>query len=91
MKHMAQLNGNIVTNVIVAYDHEIETATLVTCTPDNPARIGGDYVDGYFYKPQPFPSWTRHEGKWIAPVPMPDDGANYGWDEDAQTWYPVIV
>lgn len=50
------------------------------------AWIGGDYVGGYFYPPQPFPSWTRHEGEWIPPVPRPDSLGEWQWNEDAQEW-----
>ena len=53
------------------------------------AWVGGDYVGGYFYPPQPYPSWTRHEGEWLPPVPMPDDGERYVWDEDAQEWQAI--
>jgi hypothetical protein len=53
------------------------------------AWIGGDYVGGLFYPPQPFPSWTRGEGEWLPPVPMPDDGDFYAWNEDAQEWQAV--
>lgn len=53
------------------------------------AWIGGDYVGGVFYPPQPFPSWTRVEGEWLPPVPMPDDGERYSWNEDAQEWQAV--
>jgi hypothetical protein len=91
MKHMAVLISNKVVNVITASDYEFDTADRIAYTPENRAIIGGDYVDGYFYRPQPYPSWTRNEGQWVAPVPMPDDGENYGWDEDAQEWHPVTV
>lgn len=50
------------------------------------AWVGGDYVGGYFYPPQPFPSWTRGDGEWLPPVPMPDDGERYEWNEEAQEW-----
>jgi hypothetical protein len=53
------------------------------------AWVGGDYVGGLFYPPQPFPSWTRGEGEWLPPVPMPDDGERYVWNEDAQAWRPA--
>jgi hypothetical protein len=51
-----------------------------------PAYVGGDYVGGLFYPPQPFPSWIRGDGEWLPPVPMPDDGERYVWNEDAQEW-----
>ena len=53
------------------------------------AWIGGDYVGGLFYPPQPFPSWTRGEGEWLPPVPMPTDGGPYTWNENAQEWQAV--
>lgn len=52
----------------------------------NPAWVGGDYVDGYFYAPQPFPSWTRHEGDWIPPKPRPQSIGNWLWNEQEQEW-----
>lgn len=55
----------------------------------NPAYIGGKFMDGFFYAPQPYPSWTPLEGNWIPPVAMPEDGKRYDWDEDAQEWISV--
>jgi hypothetical protein len=75
-----------VINIVVCRDDEPETANVIAYTDTNPAYIGGDYVEGYFYPPQPYPSWTRSEGQWVAPVSMPDDGGRYQWDEDLQEW-----
>lgn len=55
----------------------------------NVGWVGGDYVGGLFYPPQPFPSWIRGEGEWLPPVAMPDNGERYVWNEDAQEWQPV--
>lgn len=55
----------------------------------NPAFVGGDYVDGFFYPPQPFASWSRHEGNWIPPVAMPTDGGLYLWNEEDQKWVSI--
>jgi hypothetical protein len=38
---------------------------------------------------QPYPSWTWEDGAWTAPVPYPDDGNFYVWDEEAQDWATV--
>ena len=35
---------------------------------------------------QPYPSWVWDDGAWTAPVPHPDDGNDYVWDEDAGVW-----
>jgi hypothetical protein len=41
-----------------------------------------------FIPPKPFPSWVLDETTcgWAAPVPYPDDGGRYWWDEDATSW-----
>jgi hypothetical protein len=48
-----------------------------------------------FRPPQPFPSWTWQEAPAVAatagffpPVPYPEDGEMYDWDEENQTWNP---
>ena len=35
---------------------------------------------------QPYPSWTWDGEKWNPPVPYPDDGEVYIWDEENQQW-----
>lgn len=44
-----------------------------------------------FIPPQPFLSWTLNEETclWQAPVPRPEDGKPYDWDEDQQSWVEV--
>lgn len=54
------------------------------------AWVDGDYVDGCFYPPQPYPSWNRHEGEWLPPVALPTDGEHYFWDEESQNWQTPI-
>lgn len=45
-----------------------------------------------FIAPQPHPSWAVNaEHDWEAPVPRPDDGQPYRWDENSQTWTPLII
>ena len=41
-----------------------------------------------FVPPQPFPSWVLDEEtcNWVAPVPYPDDGKQYWWDEGTTSW-----
>jgi len=55
----------------------------------NYAGIGYTYdadIDA-FVAPKPYPSWVLDaDAQWQAPVPMPDDGEMYSWDEDAQSW-----
>ena len=43
-----------------------------------------------FITPQPYPSWALNENAdWQAPVPMPDDGKRYRWDEATLSWVEV--
>jgi hypothetical protein len=56
----------------------------------NYAGIGFKYdatLDA-FIPPQPFASWILNEEtcQWYAPVPYPNDGAAYEWDESISSW-----
>jgi hypothetical protein len=65
--------------------------TYIAYTDENPAYIDGDLVDGYFYPPKPFDSWNRDgKGNWNPPVPMPEDGKIYTWNEEELKWEEVI-
>ena len=56
----------------------------------NFAGIGMTYDEerDAFIPPKPFDSWVLDEATclWVAPVPMPDDGQDYIWDESAGEW-----
>lgn len=41
-----------------------------------------------FIPPQPYPSWTLNTDtcQWESPVPYPNDGYTYYWDEQTQSW-----
>jgi hypothetical protein len=41
-----------------------------------------------FIPPKPYPSWLLDTNtcQWQAPVPMPEDGNLYMWDEQLQQW-----
>jgi hypothetical protein len=59
----------------------------------NYAGIGYSYdatLDA-FIPPQPFPSWILDDNTclWEAPVPYPNDGHLYRWDEDTLSWVRV--
>lgn len=45
-----------------------------------------------FIPPQPYASWLLDEDtcRWKAPIPMPDDGKNYAWDEPTTSWIEVL-
>lgn len=56
----------------------------------NYAGIGFFYdrVRDAFIPPKPFASWVLNEQSclWEAPIPRPNDGAFYTWDEGAGQW-----
>ena len=59
----------------------------------NYAGIGYTYdqVLDAFIAPQPYPSWLLNTTtcQWQAPVPYPDDGKTYIWDEATLSWVLV--
>jgi len=46
-----------------------------------------------FIPPQPYPSWAldAETCDWVAPIPMPNDGDWYMWDEPNQSWVKVTT
>jgi hypothetical protein len=56
----------------------------------NYAGIGYTYdpVRDAFIPPKPFNSWILDETTclWTAPIPMPQDGKPYTWDEQTLSW-----
>jgi hypothetical protein len=59
----------------------------------NYAGVGYSYsadLDA-FIAPKPFPSWLLNTDtcQWQAPVPYPNDGKKYYWDEATLSWVEV--
>lgn len=59
----------------------------------NYAGIGYEFdpaaqPNGAFIPPKPYPSWLLNTNtyQWEAPVPYPDDGQMYYWDEATLSW-----
>lgn len=59
------------------------------------AGIGFHYSEDLdiFYPPQPYPSWTLNAetASWEPPVPMPEEGGLWVWDEDSTSWVSAEV
>jgi hypothetical protein len=59
----------------------------------NYAGVGYSYsVDlDAFIPPKPFPSWLLNTNtcQWDSPVPYPNDGKLYRWDEATQSWVEI--
>ena len=56
----------------------------------NYACIGGKYdrLRDAFIPPKPYNSWLLNEDTclWYAPIPKPEDGKVYEWDENSLNW-----
>ena len=50
-----------------------------------------DSETGFFTPSQPFISWTFDEKRWtwVAPIPYPEDGEIYSWDESEGSWVAI--
>lgn len=59
----------------------------------NFAGIGYTYdkTRDAFIPPKPYASWVLDENtcQWNSPVPRPNDGKEYQWDEGSQSWVQV--
>lgn len=59
----------------------------------NYAGIGYYYdsIRDAFIPPKPFPSWILNEESclWDSPVPYPNDGKKYTWNEDILNWQEI--
>jgi hypothetical protein len=61
----------------------------------NYAGIGFTYdaeLDA-FIPPKPFESWVLVDetAQWEAPIPYPDDGMTYHWDEELNQWNTAFL
>jgi hypothetical protein len=47
-----------------------------------------DPVRDAFIPPQPYPSWSLNEDTclWESPIPYPNDGKLYDWDDQQLNW-----
>ena len=59
----------------------------------NYAGIGYYYdsIRDAFIPPKPFPSWTLNEQSclWQSPIPYPNDGKMYQWNEEIGNWEEI--
>ena len=66
------------------YDPETNEVDDGTPLRKNFAAIGDHYDGTGFYTPKPFGTWVFNDTTylWEPPIPMPDDGRDYYWDEE---------
>ena len=51
-----------------------------------------DGINGVFYESQPYDSWVLNTETWLweAPVPYPNDGNIYSWNETTKNWVEPV-
>ena len=94
-KDTSDANGNEVESIGVAFCQKLLGGNWKQTSYNgnirkNYAGIGYVYdatIDA-FVPPKPYPSWVldTNTAQWQAPVPMPNDGTMYSWDEATQSW-----
>jgi hypothetical protein len=97
INNYAHVVNGFVMNLTVADEEWVQSQEnpkeYVVYTYAAPAYINGQYLNGFFYKPQPYPSWTMDDnsGEWLPPVPKPINGAlghYFDWSEELRQWTP---
>ena len=87
--YFAHIENGIVTNVIVSDSNFVSSldGIWVKITDSNFAGIGYSYDGVKFTAPQPYSSWSLDSNNtWQAPIPYPNDGNFYIWNETNLTW-----
>jgi len=104
MAYYAKIVDAKVINVITAEESFFDTFVDETAGTWIETKIDGSIRKNYagigfsydstkdaFIPPQPYPSWILNEDTclWEAPVPYPDGGNMYEWNETDQQWDEV--
>lgn len=94
IKNIAVLDeNNVVTNILVIdADSFVKEVNHIEYANEDLVIIGGDYFNGKFYPPKPYPSWVRDEenSEWKAPYDIHKNNFDdIIWDEDKKEW--VII
>jgi len=97
-KDTADANGNEIESIGVAFCQRLlggnwKQTSYNANFRKNYAGVGYTYDAGLdaFIPPQPFPSWILNTStiQWESPVPYPNDGKIYRWDEATVSWVEV--
>lgn len=100
MSKYALVKETRVDNVIEARDEDFEVLqfifpeSLLVKIDENTLGIpspGGTYQDGRFYLPKPHDNWIHDDSinRWLPPIPYPNDGAIYVWNQEDTAWVKV--
>ena len=93
MSNYAMYESDTIINIIVAESKDLaESITGLKAIEiiDNRPLMGWELFEGVWRSQKPFDSWTWNGEDWEAPIPMPNDGNKYFWDEQSLSWIQVI-
>lgn len=94
--NIAIIENNVVTNVIVCDSFEMakELTGVLEVQDADPEQLGIGHFreDGVWYSKCPHPSWVldKEKKQWFSPLPYPEDGKAYYWDEPTLRWVEVV-
>lgn len=54
--------------------------------PNEDPWIDAVLIDGFWAPKPPYPSWVWSGDYWEAPIPYPEGGLSYDWNESTQSW-----
>ena len=69
--------------------HNVDSIIIAT----DKTAVNGTYDGVKFWLPQPYPSWVKNEelNEWQCPIPYPQDGKPYTWDEESLSWKEYVT
>ena len=88
-----QLGVDFINSLNIDYDFDTIKQTSYNSNFRNIyAGIGFTYdsVNDVFISPKPYEDWILVNFKWEAPIPYPNDGCLWTWDEQTLTWINPI-
>jgi len=100
MSNYAVMQDDVVVNVVLADEDSEGVLSLLIPDADDfiivtdetgQAYVGGDMLDGRFRPPAPYASWEWADDAWTPPIPYPQDGAAYVWDEEQGDWIEYVA
>lgn len=98
MAEYAIVKDETVINVVIADGGEVlglffpDADAIIEVTNETGAAfMGGNVIHGRFQPLAPFASWLWDAGSWAwhAPIPYPEGGNGYLWDEELGDWVEI--
>jgi len=92
-KRYLQITDSFVVNAIIAEEDFIASGAVgdpASWMQSDIGGVGDEYIPPYFKGLGPHPSWIWSDGVWNPPIPMPQDGNTWEWDEPSKAWFLIV-